>query len=78
MSLKINTFDELALLEIHELEMMQNRFKDQIRYARRNSVDTGPLEVELSYVQRELHIRELREKYVEKMNRESYHYEDRV
>ena len=78
MSLKINTFDELALLEVHELETMQNRFKDQIRYARRNGGDTGLLEVELSYVQRELHIRELREKYVEKMNRDGYHYEDRV
>lgn len=65
--------DDLALLETFELEHMQNRFKDQIRHARRAGDDTGYLETELSYVQRELHIRDLRLAYLEKMDRQGFH-----
>jgi hypothetical protein len=73
--LNINTIDELALFELHDLEMLQARYKDQIRHTRRTGGNTGDLEVELSYVQRELHIRELRERYTEKMNRTGYREE---
>lgn len=70
--------DDLALLEKHELDQMQNRFKDQIRYVRRNGNDTLPVEVELSYVQRELQIRDQRELFIEKLHREGYRYDDGV
>lgn len=76
--MKINNMDDLALLETHDLEQMQNRFKDQIRYARRNGNSTEPIEVELSYVQRELQIRAQREVFAEKLRREGYHYEECV
>lgn len=73
--LKVNNMDDLAILEVHELEQMQVRFKDQIRYARRNNDDTGPIEVELSYVQRELQIREQRERFAENLRRNGYYDE---
>jgi antirestriction protein ArdC len=70
--------DDLALLEVHELDQMQNRFKDQIRYMRRQGHDTSHAEVELSYVQRELEIREQREKFAENLRREGYQFEECV
>ena len=72
--MKINNMDDLALLETHDLEQMQNRFKDHIRYARRNGNGTEGLEVELSYVQRELQIREQREIFAEKFRRDGYRH----
>lgn len=59
--MKINNMDDLALFETQELEQMQSRYRDQIKHIRRHGGDTGYAEIELSYVQRELHIRELRE-----------------
>jgi len=73
--LKIHNMDDLALLENFELEHMQNRFKDNIRQARRSGEETGYFETELSYVQRELHIRSLREEYLQKMIQQGYQYE---
>jgi hypothetical protein len=70
--------DELALAEMSELESLQARYRDNIRRARNRSEDPTPFEVELNYVQRELHIREQREKFVEKMNRTSFQVENRV
>ena len=70
--------DDLALLEVHELDQMQNRFKGQIRYMRRQGNDTSQAEVELSYVQRELEIREQREKFAENLRREGYQFEECV
>jgi DNA invertase Pin-like site-specific DNA recombinase len=67
--------DDLALLETFELEHMQNRYKDQIRHARRAGDDTGYFETELSYVQRELHVREQRNIFLEKMYQQGYHPE---
>jgi hypothetical protein len=74
----INKMDDLALAEMSELEALQARYRDGIRHARRNGEDTTPYEVELNYVQRELHVREQRERFVEKMNRASFHHENRV
>jgi len=76
--MKINKMEELAVAEPYELEQLQNRYRDNIRYARRNGEDTEPYELELSYVQREIHIRHMREAAAENFNRASFHYENRV
>lgn len=70
--------DELALAEMGELEALQSRYRDNIRRARNRGEDPTPYEVELNYVQRELHVREQRERFVEKMNRTSFQGENRV
>ena len=62
--------DDLAIVENYELESMQNRFKDQIKNARRRGESTEQAEIELSYVQREIDVRIQRERHVEKMRRE--------
>ena len=73
--MKINNMDDLALLEIQDLEQMQMRYRDQIKHIRRHGGDTGPAEIELSYVQRELHIRELREIYSQNLHSSGFHEE---
>ena len=73
--MKVYNMDDLALLETFELEHMENRFKDQIRHARRSGSSTDQLEVELSYVQRELHIRDWREAYLENMHHQGFQSE---
>jgi hypothetical protein len=76
--MKINKMEDLAIAEPYELEHLQNRYRDNIRYARRNGEDTEAFELELSYVQREIHVRQLRDASAEKFNRSSFHYENRV
>lgn len=66
--LKAGTNDELALREVHELEQMASYFKDRIRSAKRNGEIARTFEVELTYVQRELEIREKRALFAEKLN----------
>jgi hypothetical protein len=66
--LKVGTFDELGMRELHELEQMASYYKDKIRNGRRAGETTRQLEVELTYVQRELEIREKRALFAEKMN----------
>ena len=73
--LKVNNMDDLAILEVHELDQMQNYFKDQIKRTRRNNSDASLFEVELSYVQRELEIREQREIYAENLRKTGYYDE---
>jgi len=73
--LKVNNMDDLAILEVHELDHMQNYFKEQIKRARRNNGNTSFFEVELSYVQRELEIRGHREIYAENLRRSGYYNE---
>ncbi len=67
--MRVGTFDELGMRELHELEQMQSFYKDRIRSGKRNGETTKHFEVELTYVQRELEIREKRALFVEKMNR---------
>lgn len=76
--MRLHKMDELALAEMSELEGLQARYRDNIRRARNRGDDPTPFEVELNYVQRELHIREQRERFVEKMNRTSSQDENRV
>lgn len=73
--MKVNNMDDLAILEVHELDHMQNYFKEQIKRARRNNGNTSFFEVELSYVQRELEIRGHREIYAENLRRSGYYNE---
>lgn len=76
--MRVNNMDDLAVLEAHDLEQMQNYFKDQIKRVRRNNGDAGFFEVELSYVQRELEIREQREIFAQNLRRSGYYHENGV
>ena len=78
MRLRINKMDDLALAELGELESLQALYRENIRQARRHGDDPSPFETELNYVQRELHIREQRARFVEKMSRTSFQSENRV
>lgn len=62
----VGTFDDLAVMETIDLERIQSVLRDRINQARRNKSDTKELEVDLTYVQRELEIRENRAKFVAK------------
>lgn len=62
----VGTFDDLAVMETIDLERTQAVLRDRINQARRNKSDTKELEVDLTYVQRELEIRENRAKFVAK------------
>ena len=76
--MKINNMDDLALFETHDLEQLQARYRDQIKHIRRHGGDTGPAEIELSYVQRELHIRELREISSQNFRNNGFHSDNYV
>lgn len=52
--MKIGTSDDLARMETVDLERLQNVLKDRINQTRRNRGDSIPLEIDLTYVQREL------------------------
>ncbi len=52
--MKIGTSDDLARMETIDLERLQNIIKDRINQTRRNRGDSIPLEIDLTYVQREL------------------------
>lgn len=73
--MRVHNMDDLAVLDTAELDQMQSRIKDQIRYIRRNGGDTGFAEVELSYIQRELQIREQREIFAQNLRRNGYYNE---
>ena len=62
----VGTFDDLAVMETIDLERIQSVLRDRINQTRRNKSDTKELEVDLTYVQRELEIRENRAKFVAK------------
>lgn len=62
----VGNFDELAVMETVDLERMQSILRDRINQGRRNKSDTMSLEVDLTYVQRELEIRENRARFVAK------------
>ena len=64
--MNVGTFDDLAVMETVDLERMQSILRDRINQARRNKAETKDLEVDLTYVQRELEIRENRAKFVAK------------
>lgn len=68
--MKIGTSDDLARMETIDLERLQNILKDRINQTRRNRGDSIPLEIDLTYVQRELTDRARRAEWVEKNIRE--------
>lgn len=63
--IKIVPSDELVYFEQHELESRLTYIEDIIRRSRREKKETEPLEVELCYVQRELEVRDLRNKFAQ-------------
>lgn len=73
--MKINHTDDLAVAELSELERLQYYYRDMIRHARRAGNDALPFEVELNYVQRELHVRAQREMRAEKLRQSGFHFE---
>jgi hypothetical protein len=64
--MRVGNFDELAVMETTDLERMQAVLRDRINQARRNKSESKDLEVDLTYVQRELEIREIRSNFVAK------------
>ena len=64
--MRVGNFDELAVMETTDLERMQAVLRDRINQSRRNKSETKDLEVDLTYVQRELEIREIRSNFVAK------------
>lgn len=68
--MKIGTSDDLARMETIDLERLQNILKDRINQTRRNRGDSIPLEIDLTYVQRELTDRARRAEWVAKNIRE--------
>jgi hypothetical protein len=64
--MNIGTSDDLAVMETADLERLQNILKDRIHQTRRNRGDSIPLEVDLTYVQRELEVRVRRADWVAK------------
>lgn len=64
--MRVGNFDELAVMETTDLERMQAVLRDRINQARRNKSEPKDLEVDLTYVQRELEIREIRSNFVAK------------
>ena len=73
--MNINHMDDLAVAELSELEQLQGYYKDMIRQARRSGNDTQNFEIELNYVQRELHVREQREMYAENLRQSGFHFD---
>lgn len=63
--IKIVSSDELVYFEQHDLESRLSYIEDIIRRTRREKKDTEPFEVELCYVQRELEVRDLRNKFAQ-------------
>jgi len=68
--MNIGTSDDLARMETSDLERLQAILKDRINQARRNRGDSIPLEIDLTYVQRELTDRARRADWVAKNIRE--------
>lgn len=68
--MKIGTSDDLARMETVDLERLQNVLKDRINQTRRNRGDSIPLEIDLTYVQRELSERAQRAEWFAKNIRE--------
>ena len=64
--MRVGNFDELAVMETTDLERMQAVLRDRSNQARRNKSESKDLEVDLTYVQRELEIREIRSNFVAK------------
>jgi hypothetical protein len=62
--MNIGTSDDLARMETSDLERLQNILKDRINQARRRRDDSIPLEIDLTYVQRELTDRQRRSEWV--------------
>jgi hypothetical protein len=62
--MNIGTSDDLARMETSDLERLQNILKDRINQARRRRDDSIPLEIDLTYVQRELTDRHRRSEWV--------------
>jgi|LakMenE18May11ns_1017448.scaffolds.fasta_scaffold9414699_2 hypothetical protein len=52
--MNIGTSDDLARMETVDLERLQTILKDRINQARRRKESSIPLEIDLTYVQREL------------------------
>ena len=52
--MNIGTSDDLARMETVDLERLQTILKDRINQARRRKESSVPLEIDLTYVQREL------------------------
>ena len=68
--MKIGTSDDLARMETIDLERLQNIIKDRINQTRRNRGDSIPLEIDLTYVQRELNERARRAEWFAQTIRE--------
>jgi hypothetical protein len=73
--MNIGTSDDLARMETVDLERLQTILKDRINQARRRKESSIPLEVDLTYVQRELTDRAKRsewfaQNYVNKVEQE--------
>jgi hypothetical protein len=52
--MNIGTSDDLARMETVDLERLQTILKDRINQTRRRKENSIPLEIDLTYVQREL------------------------
>jgi hypothetical protein len=52
--MNIGTSDDLARMETVDLERLQTILKDRINQTRRRKESSIPLEIDLTYVQREL------------------------
>jgi hypothetical protein len=66
--MNIGTSDDLARMETVDLERLQHVLKDRINQARRRREDSIPLEIDLTYVQRELTDRARRAEWLDKNN----------
>lgn len=64
--MNIGTSDDLARMETVDLERLQATLKDRINQTRRNRGDSIPLEIDLTYVQRELSERVRRAEWIAK------------
>ena len=64
--MNIGTSDDLARMETVDLERLQATLKDRINQTRRNRGDSIPLEIDLTYVQRELSERVRRAEWISK------------
>ena len=64
--MNIGTSDDLARMETVDLERLQANLKDRINQTRRNRGDSIPLEIDLTYVQRELSERVRRAEWIAK------------
>ena len=62
--MNIGTSDDLARMETVDLERLQTILKDRINQARRRKESSIPLEIDLTYVQRELTDRQHRAEWV--------------